>query len=370
MLLVGERTNANGSKKFREAMLREEWDTCVAMARDQIREGAHILDVCVDYTGADGVVGHGRAHGAARDPVLGAAHGRHDRGARSRAAALTWIGGRALLNSVNLEEGDATRARASTRSSRSRASSARRSSPPASTRRARRAPRSGRCAPRARIVEPRRRALRAARPRTSSSTRSCCRCRRGSRSRAATASRRSRRSGGSTTELPGVHTIVGLSNVSFGLAPAARQALNSVFLHECAEAGLDAAIVHASKILPLAQDRRAARVRRASTSSTTAAATATTRSRSLLELFEGVSSLGADASTTSRGSPLNERLVAAHHRREPQRAARGPRRGARRRAARRSRSSTTTCSRGCGSSATCSRPARCSSPSCCRAPRR
>ena len=55
MLLVGERTNANGSKKFREAMLREDWDTCVAMARDQIKEGAHVLDVCVDYTGADGV---------------------------------------------------------------------------------------------------------------------------------------------------------------------------------------------------------------------------------------------------------------------------------------------------------------------------
>ena len=54
-------------------------------------------------------------------------------------------------------------------------------------------------------------------------------------------------------ELDGVHTIVGLSNVSFGLSPAARQALNSVFLHECAEAGLDAAIVHASKILPLAK---------------------------------------------------------------------------------------------------------------------
>ena len=55
------------------------------------------------------------------------------------------------------------------------------------------------------------------------------------------------------TELPGVSTILGLSNVSFGLNAAARQVLNSVFLHECVEAGLDAAIVHASKILPLSR---------------------------------------------------------------------------------------------------------------------
>jgi 5-methyltetrahydrofolate--homocysteine methyltransferase len=62
-------------------------------------------------------------------------------------------------------------------------------------------------------------------------------------------------------ELPGVYTILGLSNVSFGLNPAARQVLNSVFLHECVEAGLDAAIVHASKILPLSKiDDRAREV--------------------------------------------------------------------------------------------------------------
>ena len=62
-------------------------------------------------------------------------------------------------------------------------------------------------------------------------------------------------------ELPGVYTILGLSNVSFGLNPAARQVLNSVFLHECVEAGLDAAIVHASKILPLSKiDDRARQV--------------------------------------------------------------------------------------------------------------
>ena len=77
----------------------------------------------------------------------------------------------------------------------------------------------------------------------------------------ATASRPSRASAPIKAELPGVSTILGLSNVSFGLNPAARQVLNSVFLHECVEAGLDAAIVHASKILPLSRiDDRAQEV--------------------------------------------------------------------------------------------------------------
>ncbi|CAM5717159.1 hypothetical protein SANTM175S_07374 [Streptomyces antimycoticus] len=54
-LAIGERTNANGSKKFREAMLEARWDDCVEIAREQIREGAHLLDLCVDYVGRDGV---------------------------------------------------------------------------------------------------------------------------------------------------------------------------------------------------------------------------------------------------------------------------------------------------------------------------
>ena len=54
-MAIGERTNANGSKKFREAMLEGRWDNCVEMAREQIREGAHMLDLCVDYVGRDGV---------------------------------------------------------------------------------------------------------------------------------------------------------------------------------------------------------------------------------------------------------------------------------------------------------------------------
>ena len=55
-LIIGERTNANGSKKFRDAMLDGDWDTCVQMASEQVKEGAHVLDVCVDYVGRDGTV--------------------------------------------------------------------------------------------------------------------------------------------------------------------------------------------------------------------------------------------------------------------------------------------------------------------------
>ena len=54
-LAIGERTNANGSKAFREAMLAEDWETCLEIAKAQIRDGAHLLDLCVDYVGRDGV---------------------------------------------------------------------------------------------------------------------------------------------------------------------------------------------------------------------------------------------------------------------------------------------------------------------------
>ena len=105
-LVIGERTNANGSKRFRDAMLAGDWETTVTMARDQAREGAHLLDVCVDYTGADGVpdmteVAQRFATQSSIPLVIDTTE------APVAEAALQWIGGRAVLNSVNLEEGDA-----------------------------------------------------------------------------------------------------------------------------------------------------------------------------------------------------------------------------------------------------------------------
>ena len=105
-LVVGERTNANGSKKFREAMLEADWDTCVAMAKDQVKEGSHVIDVCVDYTGADGVADMEEV--ASRFATQSTAPLMVDSTeAPVIETALSWIGGRAVINSVNLEEGDA-----------------------------------------------------------------------------------------------------------------------------------------------------------------------------------------------------------------------------------------------------------------------
>ena len=256
VLLVGERTNANGSRKFREAMLREEWDTCVAMARDQIKEGAHILDVCVDYTGADGVADMGAL--MARLATQSSAPLMVDTTEAPVArTALSWIGGRALLNSVNLEEGDGPGTRLDAFLSLARefgaavvatcideegqARTADWKLAAAKKIVALAVDRYG-LSPEDVFIDPLVLPL-------------------------STGLEDSRRDGIETIEairriageLPGVHTIVGLSNVSFGLSPAARQVLNSVFLHECATAGLDAAIVHASKILPLARIDPAAR---------------------------------------------------------------------------------------------------------------
>ncbi len=249
-LVVGERTNANGSKRFREAMLEADWDTCVAMARDQIKEGAHVIDVCVDYTGADGVadmteIASRFATQASVPLMVDSTEGPVAR------AALEWIGGRPILNSVNLEEGDAPGTRLDT-----------------FLRLAREFGAAVVCTcideeGQARTAEWK---LRAAR-----NIRDIAVERYGLAPEdllfdplalpLSTGMEESRNDGIETiegirsikAELPGVSTILGLSNVSFGLNPAARQVLNSVFLHECVEAGLDSAIVHASKILPLSR---------------------------------------------------------------------------------------------------------------------
>ncbi|MGH8985396.1 MAG: homocysteine S-methyltransferase family protein, partial [Acidimicrobiia bacterium] len=105
-LAVGERTNANGSKKFREAMLEEDWDQCVLMARDQVKEGAHVLDVCVDYVGHDGTLDMDEIAGrfatqAALPLVFDSTE------PQVMEVGLQHSGGKAILNSANLEDGEA-----------------------------------------------------------------------------------------------------------------------------------------------------------------------------------------------------------------------------------------------------------------------
>jgi 5-methyltetrahydrofolate--homocysteine methyltransferase len=257
-LVVGERTNANGSKAFREAMLAADWDTCVAMARDQVKEGSHLIDVCVDYTGADGVadmteVASRLCTQSSVPLMVDSTEGPVVR------AALEWIGGRPILNSVNLEEGDEPGTRLDTFLRLAREFGA----AVVCT-----------CIDEEGQARTREWKLRAAR-----SIRDIAVERYGLAPEdllfdalalpLSTGMEESRGDGIETiegirsikAELPGVSTILGLSNVSFGLNPAARQVLNSVFLHECVEAGLDSAIVHASKILPLSRiDERAKEV--------------------------------------------------------------------------------------------------------------
>ena len=104
-LIIGERTNANGSKKFREAMLEADWDTCVQMAKDQGKEGAHVLDVCVDYVGRDGALDMDeiaqRFTTQANGPLV-----LDSTEPQVLEAGLQWLGGRAILNSANLEDGE------------------------------------------------------------------------------------------------------------------------------------------------------------------------------------------------------------------------------------------------------------------------
>ncbi|HET9090629.1 MAG TPA: methionine synthase [Acidimicrobiales bacterium] len=303
VLLVGERTNANGSKKFRDAMLAGDWDTCVAIGRDQIREGAHVLDVCVDYTGADGVADMNELMSrlATQSSVPIMVDTTETAVAR---AALTWLGGKAMLNSVNLEEGDGPGTRLDSFLSLAAEFG---------------------CAVVATCIDEDGQArdagwkVRAARAITDLAV-----SRYGLDARdifidplalpLSTGMIESRRDGLETieairrikAELPGVRTILGLSNISFGLNPAARQVLNSVFLHECTQAGLDAAIVHASKILPLARiDDGARRIcldliydrRHEGYDPLT----------ELLALFQGVSTTNT-AATDLTDLPLEERL--------------------------------------------------------------
>ena len=104
-LSIGERTNANGSKAFRDAMTQDRFEDCVAIARGQTRDGAHLLDVCVDYVGRDGVADMkeiaGRFATAATLPLV-----LDSTEPAVIEAGLELIGGRAVINSVNYEDGD------------------------------------------------------------------------------------------------------------------------------------------------------------------------------------------------------------------------------------------------------------------------
>ena len=244
-LIVGERLNANGSKQFRDLLLKEHYDDMVQMAREQTAEGANVLDVCVDYVGRDGVrditeVVRRLATGSTlplmidstEPPVI--------------EAALKRLGGKCIVNSVNFEDGGKRLHQVLPMCRKYGAAVV-----------ALAIDEEGQ----ARTIEWK---LRVARRLVKVITEEygippediffdALTFPLGS------GSEELRRDGIATIEairqfkqeFPQCHTILGVSNVSFGLKPAARHVLNSVFLHHCLEAGLDAAIVHPSRILPL-----------------------------------------------------------------------------------------------------------------------
>ncbi|MEJ7844639.1 MAG: methionine synthase [Acidimicrobiales bacterium] len=249
-LVVGERTNANGSKKFREALLAGDWDTTTLMAADQIKEGSHVIDICVDYVGRDGSADMEEVASrfATQSTVPLMVDSTEPEVIET---ALQWIGGKAILNSVNLEDGDAP----GTRLDRFLTLAKEYGAAVVCT-----------------CIDEEGQARDADwKVRSAKAIRDLAVDRYGLASEdllfdplaltLATGIEESRGDGMATiegirrikAELPGVQTILGLSNISFGLNPAARQVLNSVFLHECQQAGLDAAIVHAARIVPLAR---------------------------------------------------------------------------------------------------------------------
>ena len=244
-LIVGERLNASGSKKTRDLLNAEDWDGLVALARNQVKEGSHIIDVNVDYVGRDGQKDMkelvSRLVTNVTLPLM-----LDSTEWEKMEAGLKVAGGKCILNSTNYEDGEPRFCKVlelakqygagivvgtidedgMARTADQKCAIAQRAyrqittefkipaseiffdtlALPISTG----------------IAEDRRNAAE-----TIASIR---------RIKAA---------------MPEVHIMLGVSNISFGLSPAARMVLNSVFLHEAMQAGMDAAIVHASKILPL-----------------------------------------------------------------------------------------------------------------------
>ncbi|MET7398068.1 methionine synthase [Dactylosporangium sp. NPDC005572] len=248
ILMVGERTNANGSKAFREAMLAADYQTCLEIARQQARDGSHMLDLNIDYVGRDGAADMrelaGRFATASTLPIM-----LDSTEPEVIEAGLEMLGGRCIVNSVNYEDGDGPGSRF-----------------------ARMMP----------LVKEHGAAVVALTIDEEGQARTAeWKVRVASRLiddltgqwgmavedilvdcltfPITTGQEEVRRDGietiGAIREIsqlyPGINFTLGISNVSFGINPAARQVLNSVFLHECQQAGLTSAIVHASKILPM-----------------------------------------------------------------------------------------------------------------------
>lgn len=246
-LIVGERCNANGSKKFKELLLAEDWEGVVEMGKEEVAEGAHVLDVCTAYVGRDEVKDMTevltRFATQVTAPVM-----IDSTQLDVLEAGLKLVGGRAIINSINLEDGEEKFDKICELSVRFGAALI-----------ALTIDEEGMAKGASRKLDVAKRIY------------DLCTKRHGIPGdwlifdpltfTIGSGDEDSRDAGIQTLEgiklikdnIPGVRTILGLSNISFGLKPYPRQILNSVYLAEAIKYGLDACIVHSKKILPIHQ---------------------------------------------------------------------------------------------------------------------
>jgi 5-methyltetrahydrofolate--homocysteine methyltransferase len=246
-LLIGERANANGSRQFRERLLADDYEGALAVALQQQEDGAHALDLCTAYAGRDE-----KADLSALTRLF--AQSVHVPTVIDSTSpdcieeALRIHPGRCLVNSVNLEDGGKTLDRvcrlakkygaavvALTISETGMAMTAGEKLSTAKTIYELAVHRYG-LRPHDLLFDMLTFTIGSGDPSFHSAA-----------VETIEAVRRAKQ------ELPGAFTLLGVSNVSFGLSPPSRRVLNSVFLHEAVEAGLDAAIIDAAKILPMAK---------------------------------------------------------------------------------------------------------------------
>ena len=249
-MAIGERANANGSRAFRDALLAEDWQSCIEIARDQIRDGAHMLDLSVDYVGRDGVADmHELASRLATSSTLPIVLDSTEPAVLK--AGLEHLGGRSIINSVNYEDGDGPTSRfAKIMPLVQEHGAAVVALTIDETGQAR--TQEWKVSVASRLIEDLTKNWGML---TSDILIDCLTF------PIATGQEETRRDGIETlnaiSELkkkyPDVQTTLGVSNVSFGLNPAARIVLNSVFLAEAVKMGLDSAIVHPSKITPISR---------------------------------------------------------------------------------------------------------------------
>ncbi|NET82621.1 MAG: methionine synthase [Moorea sp. SIO1F2] len=245
-LIVGERLNASGSKKCRTMLNAEDWDGLVSLAKSQIREGANVLDVNVDYVGRDGVRDMNElASRLVKNSTLPLMLDSTEW--EKMEAGLKVVGGKCILNSTNYEDGEPRFYKVLELAKIYGAGVVIGTIDEDGM--ARTADKKFEIAKRAyndaiaygipahelffdTLALPISTGIEEDRENGKATIESIRRIR---------------------EELPGCHVMLGVSNISFGLNPAARIVLNSMFLHEAMQAGMDAAIVSASKILPLAK---------------------------------------------------------------------------------------------------------------------